>query len=271
MNRLITGLYRQTGRVVVVLYFAFLLAPVVIMIPASFTANEILEFPPQSYSMRWYEFVLASSEWRRSALVSFRIALGAMVISTACGMFIGFTIYRFGRINNYLRLLYLSPMLIPHIVVAAGLFDLLVPMHLLGSELVLMVGHATMSLPISVVVAIAAFETVDRTFWTAASTLGARGPQIVGMVIMPIIATSIVACLILAFENSWHEVTLAVFIGPGLTPTLPNKLFTLLQQENSPAFASISTMLLLVTVVLGIILAKVSRQKKSVKVEADNE
>ena len=49
MNRLITGLYRQTGRVVVVLYFAFLLAPVVIMIPASFTANEILEFPPQSY------------------------------------------------------------------------------------------------------------------------------------------------------------------------------------------------------------------------------
>lgn len=268
----IVGKFAQiSGRTLVVLYFAFLIVPIIIMVPASFSANEIMEYPPQSLSLRWYSFVLDSEQWRGSALVSLRIAIGAMFISTTCGMLIGFTIYRFGRINNYLRIVYLSPMLIPHIVVATGLFDLLVPMHLLGSEWVLMLGHATMSLPISVVVAIAAFETVDRNFWIAASTLGARWHQTVGMVIIPIISTNIVACLILAFENSWHEVTLSVFIGPGLTPTLPNKLFTLLQQENSPAFAAISTMLLLVTIVLGIILVKVPQRQSTATVETSEE
>lgn len=261
MHRLTQKLWNLSGTALVVAYFAFLLAPIAIMIPSSFSSGEIVEFPPREISLRWYEFVVTSDAWRSSAWVSLRIAVAATILSTAAGMLVGFAIYRFGKINSFLRLAYLSPILIPHIVVAAGLFDILVPLHLLGSEWVLAVGHATMSLPLSVVVAIGAFETLERTYWTAANTLGARWHQIVGMIILPIISTNIIACMILAFENSWHEVTLALLIGPGLTPTLPSKLFSLLAQENSPAFAAISTLLLMVTLVLGAVLALAPRRK----------
>ena len=245
----------------VLLFFGFLLMPIVVMIPASFTAGSFLQFPPEALSLRWYAFVLTSEAWLASAWVSLKIGTGAMLLSTLAGMLVGFSVYRFGRLPRGLRLLYLSPLLVPHIVVATGLFDLLVPLHLYGSGWVLALGHATMSLPISVVVSVAAFESLERSYWTAANTLGARWHQILGKVILPIIGATVAACLILTFENSWHEVTLAVFIGPGLTPTLPSKLFSLLLQENSPAFAAVSTLLLAVTLLVGLALALMPRRR----------
>ncbi|MCV3241753.1 ABC transporter permease [Mesorhizobium sp. ZC-5] len=243
-------------------YFVFLLAPIVVMVPASFTAHDILSFPPDQLSMRWYSEVLNSREWLDSAAMSLEIAIVSMVIATVTGVLVGFVVYHYGPLGSGLRLLLLSPMLVPHIVVATGLFQVLVPMRLLGDPWVLAIAQAAMALPVTVILSIAAFDAIERSLWTAASTLGARWHQITIKVMLPIAATSIVASLILSFENSWHEVTLAVFVGPAVQATLPSKMFSFLLQESTPALAAVSTLLLVITLVCAAILGLLSIRRR---------
>jgi ABC-type spermidine/putrescine transport system permease subunit II len=228
-------------------YFVFLLAPIAIMVPASFTAHEILAFPPDQFSARWYVEILTSREWLGSAFVSLEIAILSMTIATVAGLMIGFVVFHYGSLGSGMRLVLLSPMFVPHIVVATGLFQILVPMKMLGDKWVLAVAQAAMALPVTVILSISAFDAIERNLWVAASTLGARWTQITCKVMLPITATSIIACLILSFENSWHEVTLSVFVGPAVQPTLPSKMFSFLLQESTPALAAVSTLLLLIT------------------------
>lgn len=261
MSRLQT-LLRLAGIAFVCAYFLFLLAPLAVMVPASFTAHDILSFPPDRFSMRWYHEVLNSREWLGSASMSLEIATVSMVIATVAGILIGFVVYHYGPLGTKTRLLLLSPMLVPHIVVATGLFQILVPMRLLGDKWVLAIAQAAMALPVTVILSIAAFEAIERSLWTAASTLGARWHQITVKVMLPIAATSIVASLILAFENSWHEVTLAVFVGPAVQPTLPSKMFSFLLQESTPALAAVSTLLLTITLLCAAVLGLLSIRRK---------
>jgi ABC-type spermidine/putrescine transport system permease subunit II len=242
----------------VVAYFIFLLAPIAIVVPASFTANDILSFPPGQISTRWYSEVLNSRDWLGSATVSLQIAVVAMLIATFAGLLVGFAVYHYGQLGDGLRLLLLSPMLVPHIVVATGLFQILVPLRLLGDQWVLAIAQAAVALPVTVILSMTAFDAIERSFWTAASTLGARWSQITWKVMLPATVTSIIACLILSFENSWHEVTLAVFIGPAIEPTLPSKMFSFLLQESTPALAAVSTLLLAITLVCAAVLGLLS-------------
>jgi ABC-type spermidine/putrescine transport system permease subunit II len=248
-------------------YFIFLLAPIAIMIPASFTAHDILSFPPSQFSTRWYTEVLTSREWLSSASMSLEIALVSMALATIAGMLVGFVVFHFGSLNPALRLLLLSPMLVPHIVVATGLFQILVPMRLLGDKWVLAIAQAAMALPVTVILSITAFDAIERSLWTAASTLGARWFEIARKVILPITATSILASLILSFENSWHEVTLAVFVGPAVQPTLPSKMFSFLLQESTPALAAVSTLLLVITLICVAVLGLLSIRRRRVEAQ----
>lgn len=243
------------------LLFVFLLAPIAVMVPASFTSNDILVFPPEQFSLRWYAEVLESREWLGSAAISLQISIIAMVLATGAGVLIGFVVYLFGPIGTLPRLLLLSPMLVPHVVLATGLFEILVPLGMLGAHWVLAIAQATMALPVTVILSITAFESIDRNIWIAARSLGARWEQIVVKVMLPITATSILACLILAFESAWHEVTLAVFIGPPVTPTLPSRMFSYLLQESTPALAAVCTLLLLITFLGAIMVGLLSQER----------
>lgn len=235
------------------LYFIFLLTPIAIMVPASFTAQDILMFPPDRFSLRWYKEVLESTDWLAAATVSLHVSTIAMIIATLAGFLVGFCVFHYGPLGNGLRLLLISPMLVPHIVIATGLFEILVPLRLLGSKWVLAIAQAAMALPITVILSITAFEAIDRNLWTAASTLGARPFQITRKVLLPIIAAASATSLILSFESAWHEVTLAVFVGPAVEPTLANRMFSLLLQESSPALAAVSSLLLLVTLCAAVV------------------
>lgn len=243
-------------------YFIFLLAPIAIMVPASFTAHDILTFPPDQFSTRWYTDVLTSREWLGSASVSLQIAIISMGIATLAGLMVGFVVFHYGPLGSGMRLVLLSPMLVPHIVVATGLFQILVPMQLLGDKWVLAIAQAAMALPVTVILSISAFDAIERSLWTAASTLGARWTQITRKVMLPITATSIIASLILSFENSWHEVTLSVFVGPAVQPTLPSKMFSFLLQESTPALAAVSTLLLIITLLCAGILGLLSIRRR---------
>jgi len=230
---------------------AFLLLPVLIMIPASFGSSESLEFPPHQLSLRWYREVLGDRNWLGSAGVSARLALLAGVVATLIGVLLGLAHMRMGQVRASLRAYLMLPMVAPHIVLATGMFSLLLHAHLLGNQWVLGMIHACLAVPLTMIVILNAADTVDPLLWTAASTLGARWWLILKAVVLPSMALSIVIAFVLAFVVSWDEVTFAVFVGPTATPTLPSRMFSYLKELINPSLTAIATLLLAVTFVAG--------------------
>lgn len=244
------------------LILLFLLFPVAIMVPASFSRSEILEFPPSAWSLHWYRQVLGDGRWLESASLSLRIALFAAGVATISGLMVSVVHLRLGRVTPTLRAFFLLPLVAPHIVLATGLFSLLLRMRLLGSPTVLAFGHACLALPLTIVVLLNAVETIEPLLWSAAASLGARWWLIVREVLLPNISIALIVAFLLAFIASWDEVTFAVFIGPISTPTLPSRMFAYLQELLNPSVSAVATMLAALTVTIGLLSVLLPRLRR---------
>lgn len=230
------------------LIVAFLLLPIILLIPASLTDSEFLEFPPNRLTTRWYSSVLQDTDWLSSAMLSLRIALVAAVIATAAGLVVAVAQLRTGELRGWQRGFLLLPMLLPHIIAATGLFILALNTETIGQEWLLVAVNSAVALPVVLLLLLSAFDTVDPLLWTAASTLGARPLKILRAIIAPLVIISVVIAFVLSFHSAWDETVFAVFIGPHFTPTLPARLYAYLLQNVTPAVAAVATMLLAATI-----------------------
>jgi putative spermidine/putrescine transport system permease protein len=236
------------GWIYLVLIVAFLLLPIILLIPASLTDSEFLEVPPDVLTTRWYSSVLDDTDWLASAWLSLRIALVSAALSTLCGLLIGVAQLRGGELKSWQRGYLLLPMLLPHIIIATGLFIVALNTGTIGSEWLLILVNSVVALPVVLLLLLTAFDTIDPLIWTAASSLGARPMKIMRAIIVPILVVSIAIAFVMSFHSAWDETTFAVFIGPQFTPTLPGRLYSYLLQNVTPAVAAVATMLLAVTV-----------------------
>jgi ABC-type spermidine/putrescine transport system permease subunit II len=244
------------------LILLFLLFPVAIMVPASLSGSQTLEFPPSSWSLHWYRQVLGYGRWLNAGLLSLRVALFAAAAATAAGLMVGLAHLRFGRLTPTLRAFFLLPLVAPHIVLATGLFSLLLQVRALGSPIVLAFGHACLALPLTVVVFINAVEAIEPLLWPAAASLGARSWMILREILLPNLSISLVVAFLLAFIASWDEVTFAVFIGPISTPTLPSRMFSYLQELLNPSIAAVATILVGLTLSAGLVSVLLPRLRR---------
>lgn len=235
------------------LLLLFVLSPVVIIVPASFGASETLQFPPHAYSMRWYEQVIGDRQWLASAGLSVRIAVFAGIMATLAGLLVGLAHLLIRRISPGLRAFLMLPMVAPHIVLATGLFSILLHARMLGDPTVLALTHAALAVPLTAVLFINAVDSVDPLLWTAASSLGARWWTILRQILLPLLLSSTVVAFVLAFMVSWDEVTFAIFVGPNVVPTLPARMFYYLREVVTPALAAVATLLILLTAVVGFV------------------
>lgn len=237
----------------------FLFLPVIIIVPASFSDSTMLEFPPVSITGDKYTNVLSSEVWQRSAGVSLRIALAAALLATAIGMLVALAQYRYSGLPGWVRSFLMLPLIIPHIILASGLFPILLKIGGLGSEWILVITGTAISVPIVMITLVSAFDTLDPLLWTAASSLGARSLRIVGSILAPLVAISVVMALLLAFHTVWDETTFAVFVGPIVSPPLTSKIYAYLQQNISPEIAAIASILLYITLVGSVVILALSK------------
>ena len=235
----------------------FVMLPVLIIFPASFGASESLEFPPSAYSVRWYVQVLSDPQWVSSAILSARTALLASLLATVAGLLVALSQLLVKRVQPTHRAFLMLPMVAPHIVLATGLFSVLLSSRLLGDTTVLAVVHATLAIPLTMVIIVNAVDSVDPLLWTAASTLGARWWTIILQIILPLLLTGIVVAFVLAFIVSWDEVTFAIFIGPSIIPTLPARMFYYLRELITPALAAVASLLVVMTGLVGVLILAV--------------
>jgi putative spermidine/putrescine transport system permease protein len=156
--------------------------------------------------------------------------------------------------------LVLSPLIVPVVVIAIGMFGLFVQWKISGSVLGLVLAHTALALPFVVVNVSTSLQTMDRNLELAAANLGADPRRSFMHVTLPIILPGVVAGAIFAFITSWDEVVVAIFLTSARFRTLPVEMWEQVRQVVDPTVAAVSTTLLVVTTTLLLVLVFVRRQ-----------
>jgi len=229
----------------------FLCAPIAIVVVVSFNATEFIQFPPRGWSLRWYENYFTARQWLEPTLLSLRVAAVTMVFATALGTAaaIGLTRGRF-RGRGALEFFLISPMVVPTIVLAIGLYLLFARFKLVGQPLVLYLAHTVVAAPLVIVIVSAALRTTDPAMELAARSLGAGYARTLWHVTLPAILPAVIAGAAFAFLVSFDEVVLAIFLGGPATTTLPKRMWESVRYEIDPTLTAISTLLVLVPILI---------------------
>lgn len=247
--------------VLAVCVMVFLVLPTVIVVPMSFSASQYLEFPPSDWSLRWYLSYLSSSSWTGATQTSILTALGTVVVTTPLALAAAYGLSRAKHgINRVIFLVLISPMMIPVILIAIGIFYAYVQLKMVNTLPGLILAHSVHALPVALIVLAAAFKNEDRALEMAARSLGASRLRAFFSVILPRIRFSIVTAAILSFLSSFDEVIISLFVSGGQNATLTREMFNALRDQIDPTIAAISTLMILVSSTL-LILSQLSRNK----------
>jgi putative spermidine/putrescine transport system permease protein len=227
----------------------YLLLPILIIVPTSFSAQDFLRFPPGRLGLRWYVEYFSSEPWLAATLRSVRIALAAAILATLCGSLAAIALER-GRppARALLSAMFAAPAIVPHIILALGLFIVAVWLGLNGVEFVLVLAHAAIGIPFAVLIVSSVLRQIDPTIERAARVLGAGPVRSFFAATFPSLLPAIVSTAIFAFFISFDELIIALFLM-GQKQTLPVRIWTDLRFELSPTIAPISTLMVVVTTV----------------------
>ncbi|WLR99387.1 ABC transporter permease [Shinella sumterensis] len=244
-------LQRLLPRISAWLLLAFLFLPILVVIPVSLTDREYLSLPDQSLSLQHFVSLLNwRAGWLPSMITSIGIAIASSLLATAlaAAFAIGAWVHA-GRWPTAMRLILLSPLIVPPIIYAVGMVRLWSRFSLLDSWIGVTLVHVILSMPLAVLAIGASLANLDPRLVQAARSLGARPPTVFAKVILPNILPGLAAGAVLAFITSWDEITVTLFITSRRIVTLPRKIWTSIADSVDPALAAIAAVMLLVTIV----------------------
>ena len=233
------------------LFVIFMLAPIVVVCWVAFTPEGFLSFPTTHWSLRWFaaiarypEFV--SAFWRSLWLGALSSAL-AVTVSVPAALAIAR--YRF-RGREAFTALFMSPLMIPNIVLGIAFLRFFTQIGLSGSFAGLVLSHIVIVLPFALRLTLASAVGLDRAIEHAAVSLGASEWTVLKRVTLPLIVPGLASGWALAFINSFDEVTMTVFIAAPGTETLPVHMFLYIQDNIDPLIAAVSACLIAQTAIL---------------------
>lgn len=237
----------------------FLVIPTLIVVPMSFSDSTFLEFPPRRLSLRWYEAFFGRADWVAAMWVSLKVAALTVTLSVPVGVAAAYALHVMDvAISRWLLPVLIAPMLVPHILVAVGLFFVYVPLGLNNTIAGLALAHAALALPFVVVVALAGLRGFDLIQEKAARSLGASRFIAFMRVVLPQIRPSVLAGALFAFVTSFDEVIVAFFLSTGGNSTLPRRMFLALRDTIDPTIAAISTAMVAISVVIAFFVQRTS-------------
>jgi putative spermidine/putrescine transport system permease protein len=251
------GISRGAFVVLGILLAIFLILPLLVIVPTSWTAGQLVEFPPHGFSFQWYEQVLENPLWTESFWVSIRVAFFGSIIATVLGTGIALGMRRLarGRGTRVAQSLFILPLAIPYISYALGLYQLVnkLPTGLDETLLPLILAESVIAMPLVYIVIAGALANVDPRLGRAASTMGARWPTVLWRIDLPLVKMAVIAGFIFSFATIFDEATLALFLAPVTDITLAQQLYRSANESIAPTLSAVSTMItLLAILVLGI-------------------
>ncbi len=285
-------LWHRTRVVICALIFLFLMAPILIVIPLSFNVEpyftftaKMLALDPEGYSLRWYDQLLtlgmqapegvrdnawwsdawANAQWVKAAKNSVIIGFWSTILATVLGTLAALGLSRPempGR--KLITAILLSPMIVPVIITATGLFffysnpcSILGPLgpeggcgRLTSTYLGVVLAHATLGIPFVIITVTATLSSFDRSLTRAAASLGASPVRTFFKVQLPLITPGVVSGALFAFVTSFDEVVVVLFIGSHEQQTIPRQMWNGIREQISPSILAVATILVIVSIAL---------------------
>ena len=238
------------------LFILFLLiVPSLIVIPMSFSDSQYLEFPPTSLSLRWYENYFFSwkvengfNDWMAATRTSLLVAVLTIFVATPIG-----TLAAYGLTNSSARMrsilfpIMISPMMVPVILVAIGLFYFYVQFKMVNSISGLVLGHSLIAMPLVLIITMSALKNYDMNQEKVARSLGATRTRAFLEITLPQIKVSIVSASLISFLTSFDEIIISLFVSGGDNSTITRSMFLALRDQIDPTIAAISTILIIIS------------------------
>lgn len=243
--------------VISLLVFLFLFLPLAIVITTSFGTEAIIAFPIKGFTLDWYIVALRSKAFMSALCLSLFIGIMATFLALLVGIPVSYVLSR-SRLNagNILKDFFLSPTLIPGIVIGYSLFQFVVVSLKIPVLPALLIGHFIISVPYIIRVVGSAMEQMDFSIEEAAWMLGCTKPHAFFIIVLPNMASGIFAAFMLAFINSFNNVPVSMFLsGPGIT-TLPTSLLSYMEFNYDPSVSALSVVLMLLTLFMMLVLEK---------------
>ncbi|KQW67142.1 ABC transporter permease subunit [Ensifer sp. T173] len=237
------------------LIVVFMLAPMVVVCLVAFTPENTLAMPWNGLSLRWFEAVFRHNDFMSSFGNSIRLALLSATISTllAVPAALAITRYEF-RGRDVLNALFLSPLIIPHLVLGVAFLRLFSLMSMTGSFTWLVATHAIIVTPYTLRLILASLTSMDRNAENAARTLGAAEWTVFKRITLPLLLPGISGGWLLAFINSFDELTMSIFVTSPSTVTLPVRMYMYASESIDPMMAAVSTLMIALATVTMIVL-----------------
>lgn len=238
-------------RLVCIGVLLFLLLPILVIIPLSFSSSSFLAYPMPGWSLQWYENLFSSAEWVRAARNSFIVAPLATLLATVLGTLAAVGLARINFVGkSTLMSLLISPMVVPIVVVGVSTYLFFAKMGLADTYTGLVLVHAALGAPFVLTTVLATLQGFNHNLVRASLSLGAGPVETFFRVTLPIIAPGVISGALFAFATSFDEVVVTLFLAGPEQATLPRQMFSGIRENLSPTIAAAATLLIAFSVLL---------------------
>ncbi len=262
-------LWHYTYLAICALVLFFLVAPLIVVIPLSFSKSPFLQFTPEllrldpeAFSLRWYRIMIGdcsdpgittvcTDRWKDGARNSLFIAIFATVFATTLGTLASLALSRaYTPFRKALMAIMISPLIVPLIITASGMFMFFAKFQLVATFTGMIIAHTVLGIPFVVITVTATLISFDHNLTRAASGLGGTPFYNFFKIQIPLITPGVVSGALFAFITSFDEVVIVLFIGSQNQITLPRQMWSGIRQEISPTILSVATILVILSICL---------------------
>lgn len=251
-------LWHFAFRVICGAIFFFLITPIVVVMPLSFNAEsfftftpEMLRFDPEGYSLRHYRDFFTSDAWQQALWNSVTIAPMATILSVGFGTLAAIGLSQpHVPFRRAIMAILISPMIVPLIISAAGMYFFYSRIGLQGTYLGVVLAHAALGIPFVIITVTATLVGFDNSLTRAAANMGADPVTTFFRVQMPLILPGVISGGLFAFITSFDEVVVVLFVGSASQKTLPWQMFIGLREQISPTILAVATLLVAISICL---------------------
>jgi putative spermidine/putrescine transport system permease protein len=232
-------------RIFVGLVLLFLIAPILAIMPLSFNSETFFSYPMPGFSLKWYNEFFTNPRWQNALRLSILLAFSTTILATTLGTLAALGLSRANiPARASIMAILISPMIVPVIISALGMFFFYARIELTGKFIGLVLAHTALATPFVVITVTATLSSFDRTLMRAGESLGASPSTTFFKVVMPLILPGMISGALFAFVTSFDEVIVIIFIAGPEQNTLPRQMFSGIRELISPTITAAASVLI---------------------------
>ena len=253
-------------RAFVGLILLFLIAPILAIMPLSFNSETFFSYPMPGYSTKWYVDFFTNERWQKALRLSLVLAFATTILATTLGTLAALGLAR-GNLPGRATIMavLISPMIVPVIISALGMFFFYARWGLTGTMAGLILAHTALATPFVVITVTATLSSFDRTLMRAGASLGAPPHTVFFRVVMPLILPGMISGALFAFVTSFDEVVVIIFIASPEQNTLPRQMFSGIRELISPTITAAATVLILISTAMLVTVEMLRRRSEKLR------